>query len=92
SAVLLGYSDGYVDDKDLEELDAYQTRIGGLPTWLDDAQKPDPTVMHCGGCNRQMRLLVQVYVPLDHRPHERVLYVWGCNHRRCMREQGCFRV
>jgi hypothetical protein len=29
--VLLGYSDGYIEEEDLATLDVYQSRIGGLP-------------------------------------------------------------
>jgi pre-rRNA-processing protein TSR4 len=60
--------------------------------WFDETQLPGIDVTRCSACQHQMRLLVQVYAPLDHQPHDRVLYIWGCNRRRCMRTQGCFRV
>ncbi|KAI8055884.1 hypothetical protein BDF22DRAFT_617915 [Syncephalis plumigaleata] len=83
--VYLGYPDSQVDQNDAS-VDAFQSYIGGYPIWFDDTQIPEQRIINCGGCGNPMYLLVQVYAPLDHRPHERVIYVWGCNRRQCMRK------
>ncbi|RKP23945.1 hypothetical protein SYNPS1DRAFT_17869 [Syncephalis pseudoplumigaleata] len=84
--VYLGYRDVEVDANDATTTDAFQSYFGGHPIWLDEAQKPDRQMVQCGGCGDPMYLLVQLYAPLEHRPHERVIYVWGCNRRQCMRK------
>ncbi|KAI9597264.1 programmed cell death protein 2 [Syncephalis fuscata] len=89
--VYLGYPDIEVEKNDATA-DAQQTYIGGHPIWLDDTQMPDNQIIKCGGCGNPMYLLVQSYAPLEHRPHERVLYVWGCNRRQCMRKPNSFRA
>ncbi|KAJ8663169.1 hypothetical protein O0I10_001346 [Lichtheimia ornata] len=88
--VLLGLPDGAIESSD--DVDAYITKIGGVPVWLDAEKLPSPKVLECGNCRRPMYLIFQGYVPLADSPYHRVIYVWGCNQRLCMRKEGSFSV
>ncbi|RUS35486.1 programmed cell death protein 2 [Jimgerdemannia flammicorona] len=63
-----------------------------MQNWLVPTCPPPADVAQCGSCDRFMYLLFQAYVPLENSPFERVVYVWACNQRRCMRRNGSFRV
>jgi pre-rRNA-processing protein TSR4 len=39
-----------------------------------------------------MYLIFSTYIPLPESPYHRVLYVWACNKRSCMRKQGSYKV
>ncbi|CAO3586806.1 unnamed protein product [Absidia cylindrospora] len=39
-----------------------------------------------------MYLLCQTYVPLPDSVYHRVIYIWACNRRSCMRKEGSFSV
>ncbi|GAA5795112.1 programmed cell death protein 2 [Helicostylum pulchrum] len=86
--VLLGIPDGEIE----LDNDAYITKLGGLPVWLDPKTPPSSKVCQCRVCGDSMYLIFQSYVPLPDSPYHRVLYVWGCNKRSCMRKEGSFSV
>ncbi|KAF9978429.1 hypothetical protein BGZ73_002325 [Actinomortierella ambigua] len=88
--VLLGLPDTPMTAK--EDVDPYVTKIGGVPNWLD-ASTPAPAKYGvCESCGKSMFLLLQAYVPLEKSPYDRVIYVWACNQRKCMRNKGSVRV
>ncbi|KAG0199199.1 hypothetical protein BGX28_007469 [Mortierella sp. GBA30] len=90
SPILLGMPDSPMETKD--DTDPYVTKIGGVPLWLDDDRPAPARYGICQACGKDMYLLLQAYVPLEKSPYDRVVYVWACNQRLCMRKQGSFRV
>ncbi|KAL0092223.1 programmed cell death protein 2 [Phycomyces blakesleeanus] len=88
--VLIGKPDGPVQPD--EDVDAYSTKIGGLPVWLNPDQPPSVKACTCQVCGSFMYLIFQGYVPLPDSPYHRVIYVWACNKRECMRKDGSFSV
>ncbi|KAI1319158.1 hypothetical protein EDD11_004801 [Mortierella claussenii] len=88
--VLLGMPDSAMECQD--DSDPYVTKIGGVPTWLDQDVPAPARYGICGVCGKTMYLLLQAYVPLEKSPYDRVVYVWACNQRLCMRKNGSFRI
>ncbi|KAI9493103.1 programmed cell death protein 2 [Zychaea mexicana] len=88
--VLLGFPDGSIDAE--QDSDAYATKIGGVPNWLQSDHAPPLKFLLCGVCKRPMYLIFQGYVPLAASIYHRVIYVWACNRRLCMRKEGSFSV
>ncbi|KAI9277022.1 programmed cell death protein 2 [Phascolomyces articulosus] len=88
--VLLGFPDGSIDPE--QDSDAYSTKIGGVPVWLQSGFAPPAEYLKCGICRQSMYLLFQGYVPLANSIYHRVIYVWACNRRLCMRKEGSFTV
>ncbi|KAF9365730.1 hypothetical protein BGX34_008595 [Mortierella sp. NVP85] len=88
--VLLGMPDTPMDSQ--EDTDPYVTKIGGVPSWLDQDLPAPSKYGVCEACGKSMYLLLQAYVPLEKSPYDRVVYVWACNQRLCMRKKGSFRV
>ncbi|KAI8352095.1 programmed cell death protein 2 [Blakeslea trispora] len=86
--VLLGLPDGEIETDN----DAYVTKLGGLPLWLEPSKPPSFQTCRCKVCQKPMYLIFQSYAPLPDSPYHRVLYVWGCNRRACMRKEGSFSV
>ncbi|ORZ29044.1 programmed cell death protein 2 [Lobosporangium transversale] len=75
-----------------DDTDPYITKIGGIPSWLDQDVPAPSKYGICKACGKDMYLLLQAYVPLEKSPYDRVVYVWACNQRLCMRKEGSFRV
>lgn len=75
-----------------DDLDPFVTKIGGVPNWLDQDLPAPSKHGVCEACGKDMYLLLQAYVPLEKSPYDRVVYVWACNQRLCMRKKGSFRV
>ncbi|KAF9574239.1 hypothetical protein EC968_007163 [Mortierella alpina] len=90
SPILLGMPDSPMTAQD--DTDPYVTKIGGLPLWLEDDRPAPSKYGICEACGKDMYLLLQAYVPLEKSPYDRVVYVWACNQRLCMRKKGSFRV
>ncbi|KAF9970976.1 hypothetical protein BGZ65_010729, partial [Modicella reniformis] len=88
--VLLGMPDTPMDSR--EDTDPYVTKIGGVPSWLDRDLPAPSKYGACEACGKRMYLLLQAYVPLEKSPYDRVVYVWACNQRLCMRKKGSFCV
>ncbi|KAI9480630.1 MAG: programmed cell death protein 2 [Benjaminiella poitrasii] len=88
SNVLLGFPDVNVENDN----DAYATKLGGLPVWLDPKSPPSSNVCKCRICGDYMYLIFQSYASLPESSYHRVLYVWACNKRSCMRKEGSFNV
>ncbi|KAF9932184.1 hypothetical protein FBU30_008739 [Linnemannia zychae] len=88
--ILLGMPDSPMETQD--DLDPYVTKIGGVPLWLSDDLPAPSKYGVCKACGKNMYLLLQAYVPLETSPYDRVVYVWACNQRLCMRKEGSFRV
>ncbi|KAF9288538.1 hypothetical protein BGZ68_000091 [Mortierella alpina] len=90
SPILLGMPDSPMATQD--DVDPYVTKIGGVPLWLEDDRPAPSKYGVCEACGKDMYLLLQAYVPLEKSPYDRVVYVWACNQRLCMRKKGSFRV
>ncbi|KAI9314220.1 programmed cell death protein 2 [Dichotomocladium elegans] len=88
--VLLGVPNGAISEND--DTDAYITKIGGVPIWLDPERPPSPEILTCKICKKPKYLIFQGYAPLNNSAYHRVIYVWGCNNRGCMRKEGSFSV
>ncbi|KAF9170623.1 hypothetical protein BGX20_008716 [Mortierella sp. AD010] len=88
--VLLGLPDSPMEHQD--DVDPYITKIGGVPSWLDQNMPAPSKYGICGACGKSLYLILQAYVPLEKSPYDRVVYVWACNQRLCMRKNGSFRV
>ncbi|KAH9946508.1 programmed cell death protein 2 [Amylocystis lapponica] len=89
TAVQLGVPDGPMSaTADLR--DAAVSRIGGIPAFL--AHPPPPDATQCTNCARPMRLLVQVWCPLEGSAFDRALYVWACAAGACQRTPGSVRA
>ncbi|ORZ03809.1 hypothetical protein BCR43DRAFT_430779 [Syncephalastrum racemosum] len=80
--VLLGVPDGRVE----HDTDAYVTKLGGVPIWLQPDTPPSKSVCTCKNCGQLQYLIFQGYVPLPESIYHRVIYVWACNRRECMRK------
>ncbi|KAG0088334.1 hypothetical protein BGZ92_006304 [Podila epicladia] len=90
SPILLGMPDSPMEAQD--DVDPYTTKIGGLPLWLQEDLPAPSKYGVCESCGKQLYLLLQAYVPLEKSAYDRVVYVWACNQRLCMRKKGSFRV
>ncbi|KAG0172878.1 hypothetical protein DFQ28_009884 [Apophysomyces sp. BC1034] len=88
--VLLGVPDGAIPTED--DMDPYTTKIGGVPVWLNSEKPPSSDYCRCRICHQWMYLIFQGYVPLPDSIYHRVIYVWACNRRACMRKPGSFSV
>ncbi|KAF9185642.1 hypothetical protein BGZ51_002527 [Haplosporangium sp. Z 767] len=88
--ILLGMPDSPMETHD--DTDPYVTKIGGVPLWLEENLPAPGKYGVCQACGKNMYLLLQAYVPLEKSPYDRVVYVWACNQRLCMRKPGSFRV
>ncbi|KAF7732478.1 hypothetical protein EC973_003223 [Apophysomyces ossiformis] len=88
--ILLGIPDGAIPAE--EDKDPYITKIGGMPVWLLSDKPPSSELCRCRICNQWMYLIFQGYVPLPDSVYHRVIYVWACNRRACMRKPGSFTV
>ncbi|PVU97904.1 hypothetical protein BB559_001855 [Furculomyces boomerangus] len=91
--ILLGFPDGLQSATD--SLDPFISKLGGIPTWLQNNQAteiPTSEFAHCGNCNDLMILLFQIYAPLENSPFERVLYLWGCTKKSCMKNPNSFKA
>ncbi|KAI8605014.1 programmed cell death protein 2 [Dissophora ornata] len=88
--ILLGMPDAPMESQD--DTDPYVTKIGGVPLWLEHDLPAPSKYGVCEACGKNMYLLLQAYVPLEKSPYDRVVYIWACNQRLCMRKKGSFRV
>ncbi|KAI8100125.1 programmed cell death protein 2 [Halteromyces radiatus] len=88
--ILLGVPDGFISKE--EDTDPYITKLGGLPVWLNNDVTPPNDLCRCRLCHDWMYLLCQTYVPLPDSIYHRVIYIWACNRRSCMRKDGSFSV
>ncbi|KAG0349353.1 hypothetical protein BG004_007537 [Podila humilis] len=88
--ILLGMPDSLMESQD--DVDPYTTKIGGVPLWLQKDLPAPSRFGICEACGKQLYLLIQAYVPLEKSAYDRVVYVWACNQRLCMRKKGSFRV
>ncbi|KAJ2783653.1 hypothetical protein H4R18_001563 [Coemansia javaensis] len=92
-AVTLGYAEP-VDDEFGSE--AFPSKIGGRPRWLDPTRPLAAERVLCGGCSKPMGLLMQLYAPED-APEDafhRMLYVFICRNGACHAgpARDCMRV
>ncbi|PHZ10866.1 uncharacterized protein RHIMIDRAFT_239009 [Rhizopus microsporus ATCC 52813] len=88
SNVQLGLPDGEIE----VDNDAYASKIGGIPVWLDPKHPPSAEYCTCRICGDLMYLLFQSYAPLPESAYHRVVYVWACNKRACMKKEGSFKI
>lgn len=76
-----------------DDIDIYVTKLGGKPVWFGSRpQNSSLSSPRCGSCTWPLFLVMQAYCPLENSPYDRVLYVWGCNRRACMRQRGSWKV
>ncbi|KAJ8097125.1 programmed cell death protein 2 [Lipomyces tetrasporus] len=88
TSVLLGYPDEPAD----ESASALDTRIGGLPIWLNPSSPPSASLAKCKNCKSVMALLLQAYAALEDTLYERVIYVYACKKAGCRRRPGSVRA
>ncbi len=65
-------------------------KAGGRPVWLSPGPPPDRSAVVCGSCSGPLRLLVQVYAPVDDVPaaFHRELYLLLCRSPECLKKGG----
>lgn len=92
--VVLGFTDIPIAELGADEpVTIEETFIGGEPRWLHPELKPDPKLLTCGNCGKQMALLLQAYAPIDGHDYDRVIYVFGCkNTAGCSKHKGSVRA
>ncbi|KAJ3555516.1 hypothetical protein NM688_g2531 [Phlebia brevispora] len=90
TSVQLGIPDGPIESSS-DILDAAVSRIGGQPAFLTSPEPPYESAL-CKNCSSPMQLLVQVWCPLEDKPNDRALYVWGCARAVCQRLDGSVRA
>ncbi|KAK9317254.1 programmed cell death protein 2 [Lipomyces starkeyi] len=88
TSVLLGYPDEPAGDT----ASAFDTRIGGLPIWLNPSSPPTLGRAKCKACESVMTLLLQAYAALENTLYERVIYVYACKNVGCRRRPGSVRA
>ncbi|KAK7202720.1 programmed cell death protein 2 [Myxozyma melibiosi] len=88
TSTLLGYPDEPAD----ATATALDTRIGGLPIWLNPDSPPSASLARCQNCKKIMNQLIQAYAALDGTLYERVVYLFACKEPRCRRIPGSARV
>ncbi|KAK9366827.1 programmed cell death protein 2 [Lipomyces kononenkoae] len=88
TSVLLGYPDEPAD----ETASALDTRIGGVPIWLNPSSPPSANLAKCKACKSLMTLLLQAYAALEGTLYERVIYVFACKNAACRRRAGSVRA
>lgn len=70
------------------------SHVGGLPTWIDESDKPRASLVRCKVCNSYMSLLLQLQADLQQKfpDDERKLYVWCCRKKQCSKKPGSVRA
>ncbi|KDE05632.1 hypothetical protein MVLG_04003 [Microbotryum lychnidis-dioicae p1A1 Lamole] len=82
--VVLGFADGPIASTSSVELEDWKiSRIGGEPTFPPLGSAPPTSSTLCPSCNRLMRLVTQIYCPLETSLYERVVYLFGCSNKTC---------
>lgn len=88
SEVFLGFTEVAFAEED-DEPTIEDTFIGGQPIWLHPGSRPLDKELECDNCHKTMALLLQAFAPLDDKPYDRVIYVFGCkNTAQCSRKKG----
>lgn len=90
SPVFLGYTDGPVQDTD--SVGPFDNCAGGQPIWLHRESPADKSLYTCQNCKRLMKMLVQVYAPLEDTVYDRCIYVFACTEPKCRRVPGSVRA
>ncbi|KAA8496433.1 Programmed cell death protein 2 [Porphyridium purpureum] len=83
----------------------FASKVGGRPAWLvPEADKiPSASSLVCESCSgadgldtdlerEPMRMLLQIYAPLDDAAFHRILYLFVCRRAGCQRGRGSFKV
>lgn len=90
SDVFLGYVDGSIDD---DEPTIEDTFLGGSPVWLHPESQPKKEDLECDNCHKEMALLMQAFAPMDGKPYDRVIYIFGCkNTAQCSKQKGSIKA
>lgn len=88
SEVFLGFTDVAFAEED-EKPTIEDTFIGGQPLWLHPQSHPLEKELQCDNCHQPMALLLQAFAPIDTKPYDRVIYIFGCiNSAQCSRQKG----
>lgn len=68
----------------------FPSKLGGKPAWLNPRDLPSAAELSCGGCQKPLRFLLQLYAPVDSSPESfhRALFVFVCGSGRCMRQHS----
>ncbi|KAL1526770.1 hypothetical protein AB1Y20_015466 [Prymnesium parvum] len=73
----LGYVSPWLDEWGPPKPEAFPSKVGGLPVWLDPERLPPPDSLQCGECGKKLRFLLQIYCPrwpeLPHAFHRSVM-------------------
>lgn len=92
SDVYLGFTDVAFAEED-EEPTIEDTFIGGQPLWLHSDSRPLDKQLQCENCHKEMALLLQAFAPLDDKPYDRVIYIFGCkNSGQCSKQKGSIKA
>lgn len=94
--VLIGYTQ--LSDEISEEFERKSwttNKIGGTPLFstnvdrhqLDSYLQGNHDRLRCANCSENYRLIVQIYCPVDDKPHDRVLYIFACLSEACKSQQ-----
>lgn len=88
SNVFLGFTDvAFAEEDDLPTIE--DTFIGGQPIWLHPESEPPAQLVECDSCKQKMALLLQAFAPIESKPYDRVIYVFGCkNTGMCSKRKG----
>ncbi|KAL6073816.1 MYND-type domain-containing protein [Balamuthia mandrillaris] len=74
---------GFLGEEVVDQLDAYCSKFGGLPCWVEDVSPP-LSLLCCECCGSEMVLVTQLYAPLPHAPEkERILFLFVCPKEGC---------
>ncbi|RKP28117.1 programmed cell death protein 2 [Syncephalis pseudoplumigaleata] len=98
AVVQLGFAEQVEEDERDEAFghEAFPSKIGGRPTWLNPTKPLPAERVLCGVCKDPMTFLLQLYAPED-QPAEafhRTIYMYCCPKGACHQAswRDCFRV
>ncbi|KAK6173738.1 hypothetical protein SNE40_017142 [Patella caerulea] len=83
---LLGIPDETIGDG--QRLSWDTNKIGGHPNWMYE----NCCLPVCEGCGRRMKLVVQLYCPLEGSAYHRTLYISACYSKHCYNKPYSWKV
>ncbi|KAJ3411386.1 hypothetical protein HDV05_002311 [Chytridiales sp. JEL 0842] len=72
-----------------QDTDPYLDKLGGTPVWLHNTPPTHLPPPRCETCSSPLFLIAQILatLPETQKVHERVLYLFGCNSRECVKSE-----
>lgn len=88
SDVYLGFTDvAFAEEEETPTIE--ETFIGGQPIWPHPDSVPAKELLQCDNCHKEMALLLQAFAPIDSKPYDRVIYIFGCKDTvKCSGKKG----